>query len=555
MTTHSSNQEPEQELKVPDAAVDRRRWHSSQLVWLVPIVALVIGLSLAVRAYLQQGSTITISFKSGEGIEAGKTKIRYKNVQVGLVSGVTIAKDRSSVLVTADMTRDADPLLKEDTRFWVVRPRLTGSSITGLGTLTGGSFIAMDAGSSSDSRSSFVGSDIPPAVAMDVPGRRFVLHAYDVGSLSVGSPLFYRHLQVGQVLSTELDKDGETVILQVFVQEPYDRFVRDNTLFWHASGIDLNLDASGMKINTESLLSIMLGGIAFQTPDDAEECPQAEADRQFMLFATRDEAMKRLDSIVENYRLVFRESVRGLTVGAPVDLRGVAMGEVTSITAELDAKSKNVAMAVTIRLYPERLKPRSRGTTAKPAQTDSRALLDAMVQQGFRAQLRSGSLVTGQLYVALDFFPEAGRTRINWNGNPPELPTMPGAMAQFQHSLMRIVAKLEKVPLDQLAGDVRTSVHSLDSTLKSADRLLNNLDTTLVPELRQMLENSRTTLSSADKALGEMKQAMASDGQLQLELRDTMQEVGRAARSLRGLSDYLEQHPEALLWGKKEEKK
>lgn len=555
MTHHSSNQEPEQEPQVPDAAVDRRRWHSSQLIWLVPIVALVIGLSLAVQAYLQQGSTITISFKSGEGIEAGKTKIRYKNVQVGLVSAVTIAKDRSSVLVTAEMTRDADPFLKEDTRFWVVRPRLTGSSITGLGTLTGGSFIAMDAGSSSDSRASFVGLDIPPVVAMDVPGRQFVLHSYDVGSLSVGSPLFYRHLQVGQVLSTELDKDGETVILHVFVQEPYDRFVRANTLFWHASGIDLNLDADGMKINTESLLSIMLGGIAFQTPDDSEEGAQAEANRQFMLFATKDEAMKRLDSIVENYRLVFRESVRGLAVGAPVDLRGVAMGEVTSITAELDAKSRNVAMAVNIRIYPERLKPRSSSSAAKQVRIDSRTLLDSMVQHGFRAQLRSGSLVTGQIYVALDFFPEARRASINWNGTPPELPTMPGAMAQFQQSLMKIVAKLENVPFDQLAGDVRTSVQSLDGTLKSADRLLNNVDTALVPELRRMLENSRTTLAAADKALAEMKQAMASDGQLQLELRDTMQEVGRAARSLKGLAEYLEQHPEALLWGKKEDGK
>jgi paraquat-inducible protein B len=555
MTNRSNSQEPVQAADIPEAVVSRRRWHSSQLIWLVPMVALIIGLSLAVRAYLQQGATITISFKSGEGVEAGKTKIKYKDVQIGLVSAVTIAKDRSSVLVTAEMTRDADPFLKEDTRFWVVRPRLTGSSITGLGTLTGGSFIAMDAGSSKESRTTFTGLDIPPAVAMDVPGRQFVLHTYDVGSLSVGSPLFFRHLQVGQVLSTELDKEGEAVILRVFVQAPYDRFVRNNTLFWHASGIDLNLDAGGMKINTESLLSIMMGGIAFQTPDEAEEAPQAEEKRQFMLFSTKDEATKHLDSVVENYRLVFRESVRGLTVGAPVDLRGMAMGEVTKITAELDPASKRVAMAVNIRMYPERLKPRTRGPSVKSAPVDSRKLLDALVKQGLRAQLRSGSLLTGQIYVALEFFPEASNAKINWQGNPPELPTTAGMMQQFQASLIKMVARLEKVPLDQLAGDVHKSVQSLDATLKSADALLKNIDATLLPEARRALEDSRSTLAGADKALIEVKKAMASDGQLQVDLRDTLQELGRAARSLRVLSDYLERNPEALLWGKREDKR
>ena len=553
MSETATNPEVAQPADIPDAIIDRRRRSSSQLIWLIPIVALIIGLSLAVKSYIEKGPVITISFKSGEGIEAGKTKIKYKDVQIGLVRSITIAKDRSSVLVTADLAKEAEEFLKADTRFWVVRPRITGSSISGLGTLTAGTYIGMDVGKSQEDKTAFTGLEAPPVVTMDMPGRQFVLHAADVGSLSVGSPLFYRHLQVGEVVSSDLDKDGETVMMRVFVQAPYDKFVRNSTLFWHASGIDFKLDANGMTVNTESLLSIVMGGIAFQTPDDFDEVPQAEQGRNFTLFSNKEEALKRPDNIVENYMLVFRESVRGLAVGAPVDLRGITVGEVTRINAELDPTSKNVAMAVKIRFYPERLKPRSHSSSDQKITLDSHKLLDAMVKKGFRAQLKSGSLLTGQLYVALDFFPEATPARINWSKNPAILPTVSGSMAQFQTSLMKIVQKLEKVPLEELAGDARKTVQTLDTTLKSADKLLKNIDTSVVPETRLMMEDVRKTLDGANKALAEVKQTMSADAPLQVDLRDTLRELGRAAQSLRVLGDYLERNPEALIRGKKED--
>ncbi|SJZ32709.1 paraquat-inducible protein B [Trichlorobacter thiogenes] len=553
MSETDSKQEAAQPADIPDAIIDRRRRSSAQLIWLIPIVALIVGLSLAVKAYVEKGPVITISFKSGEGIEAGKTKIKYKDVQIGLVRSITIAKDRSSVLVTADLAKEAADFLKSDTRFWVVRPRITGSSVSGLGTLTAGAYIGMDAGKSKEDKTAFTGLEAPPVVTMDMPGRQFVLHATDIGSLSVGSPIFFRHLQVGEVVSSDLEKDGETVTLRVFVQAPYDKFVRNSTLFWHASGIDFKLDANGMTVNTESLLSIVMGGIAFQTPDDFDEAPQAEQGRNFTLFSNKEEALKRPDNIVENYILVFKESVRGLTIGAPVDLRGITVGEVAKIKAELDPASKNVTMVVQIRFYPERLKPRSSSSTDQKSLADSHKLLDAMVKKGFRAQLKSGSLLTGQLYVALDFFPEAAPARINWGRNPAVLPTISGNMAQFQTSLMKIVQKLEKMPLEELTGDARKTVQSLDVTLKSADKLLKNIDTTVVPETRLMMEDVRKTLDGANKALAEVKQTMSADAPLQVDLRDTLRELGRAAQSLRVLGEYLERNPEALLRGKKED--
>lgn len=542
--------DPAPAVEIPEAIIDRRRRRSSQLIWLIPLVALIIGLSLAVRAWMEKGPVITISFKSGDGIEAGKTKIKYKDVQIGLVRSVTIAKDRSSILVTADMAKEAEAFLKADTRFWVVRARITGSSISGLGTLTAGTYIGMDVGSSQEDRLAFSGLETPPAVTMDVPGRQYVLHAVDIGSLSIGSPVLFRHLQVGEVVSSELEEDGEYITLKIFVRAPYDKFIKRNSQFWHASGIDMKLDANGLRINTESALSLLMGGIAFQTPDHDEELPQAAQNHNFMLFANMDEALKRPDTVVENYRLVFSESVRGLAVGAPVDLRGLTIGEVTKIAAEVDRNSKKVVMAVTIRFYPERLRNRSRAATDKGKPLDSRSMLDAMVKQGFRAQLKSGSLLTGQLYVALDYFPDAEPAKINWSKSLPELPTIGGSMAQLQTSLMQIVQKLEKLPLQELAGDLRKTVQTLDTTLKSADSLMKNLDTTVVPEARLVMGDVRKALDGANKALGEIKTSMSSDSPLQVDLRDSLRELGRAAQSLRTLSEYLERNPEALIQGK-----
>ena len=537
---------------IPDAIASKRRPGSSRLIWLIPFVAALIGLSLAIKSYMERGPVITITFKSGEGIEAGKTKIKYKDVQIGEVKSVSISPDRSHVVVTAEFKKDAESLLVEGTLFWVVKARISGSSVSGLSTLMGGSYIGMDVGKSKQFRDKFTGLEDPPVITMDEPGTQFRLHAADIGSLNIKSPIFYRRMQVGEVMAYELDKDGKGVTLKIFVRKPYDKFVKANTLFWHASGIDFTMDASGIKVNTESMLSLVMGGIAFQAPEDSVDTGPAAANCTFTLFATQEEALKRIDSQVETYLLVFKESVRGLSIGAPVDLRGVTVGEVSRISVELDTRHKRFVMPVEVKFYPERL--RSRSISKAPLRQSSKQLIDALVSNGMRAQIRSGNLLTGQLYIALDFFPKAPPARVDWSRNPPEFPTTPGNMEQFQAMLMQIVQKLEKLPLEEISGDTRATLQALSVTLKNADKLLKNVDSTVVPETRLLLEDARKTLNGADKALAGVKQTLAADAPLQQDLRDALREVSRAAQSLRVLSDYLERHPESLISGKKEGK-
>ena len=542
----SEDKLPQGASPIPDALpVPKRRW-AVNIVWLIPLVAALVGGWVAIHYLMQRGPTVTIEFANADGLEAGKTKVRYKEVDIGTVSAIAIAKDRSHVIVTAKMAKQAEDLLVTDTKFWVVRPRVTLNSISGLGTLLSGAYIGLDAGKSEEGKWDFKGLETPPPIPSDLPGRRFKLHADDIGSLYVGAPVYYRRVEVGSITAYKLDENGKGITLEVFVNAPHDRLVTTNARFWHASGIDVSIGSSGVTLNTESLTSIIIGGISFQAPEETAAGDAAPADALFTLYDNKAAALKLISREVHSYVLYFDESLRGLAPGAQVDFRGIPLGEVKSVSIEYDREDKVVRFPVEIDIYPERMRARYRpGAPEMSAmERNPQQLLDRMVARGFRAQLKSANLLTGQLYVALDFFPKAPKAKIDWNKKPVELPTAPGALEDIQQTLGNIAGKLEKVPFDTIGNDLSRALKTLDTTLKSANSTLKQVDSSVVPELRGTLESAR-------KALGNAERTLASDAPVQSDLRDTLTEVSRAARTLQDLADYLSRHPESLIRGKK----
>ncbi|CAN7726249.1 intermembrane transport protein PqiB [Paraburkholderia hospita] len=518
------------------------RWRV-QLVWLVPLLAVLIGGWLAVKAVLEQGPTITISFATGEGLDAGKTKIKFKNVDIGVVKSVTLSKDHRGVIATAELVKHAPDMLVDDTRFWVVRPRISGGSVSGIGTLLSGSFIGMDLGTSTKSRHGFIGLESPPVIASDEPGREFVLKGEDIGSLDVGSPVFFRRLRVGQITSYQLNAGGKGVTLRVFINAPYERYVKDDTRFWQAGGVDVSLDTSGVKVDTQSLVAILIGGLAFQTPEETADQPEAAVHTEFTLFHDRAEAMKRHDRIVDTFVLNFTESsARGLIVGAPVDFFGVVVGEVSAIHTRFDPVTKQFSLPVEIYFYPGRFTSRYRsGGAGGRVTANPRQLVDYMVAHGLREQLRMGNLLTGQLYIAADFFPTAPKAEINWSATPPELPTVPGGLQSLQGSISNLRAKLNKIPYEGIGKDA-------EETQADAATLLEQLRTEVTPQ-------ARGTLAAAQTALNSAKSVLQPDSTLQQGTTDALSEVARTAAAFRTLSDYLERHPDALIRGKREDPK
>jgi len=524
---------------LPRPVVKRRRV-SVSLIWLIPALAAVIGLSLVINSWLQAGPEVTISFQSAEGLDAGKTPVKYKNVVIGRVSKIRLSEDRSHVLVRVALEKSAAGFATRDTRFWVVRPRIGLGGVSGIDTLLSGAFIGADVGDSKEPRSTFEGLEIPPAVNHGAPGRSFILHSDDLGSLDIGSPVYYRRIQVGRVASYELDKDGKGVSLHIFVDGPNDRFVTTDSRFWNASGVDVSIGANGLKLNTQSLATVLAGGVAFQDSPGPHDSTPAPEDAEYKLFSERALAMAPPDGEPRYLRMRFEQSVRGLAVDAPVEFLGINIGKVVSVRLDYDEKKARFPVVVGAVVYPQRLGSaydklealaKARGEKADLAQ-----LMGPLIAHGLRAQARTGNLLTGQLYVALDFVPHAPKVAFDADATPLTIPTAPGSFDKLQEQLAGIVDKLGKIPFDSIGKHLDQTLVSLDSTLKQVNA--------------QTLPAFRDTLEGVKKTMGSANDALSGDSPLQQNLNTTLQQVQRMARSLRVLTDYLGGHPEALIRGR-----
>jgi paraquat-inducible protein B len=511
------------------------------VVWIIPIVAAVIGVWVAITQIMSKGPSITITFQTAEGLEAGKTQIHYNGVEVGTLKTIRLSEDHRSVIATAQMEPETEPFLVDDTRFWVVSARISGANVSGLGTLLSGSYIAMEIGQSKTAKREFVALATPPVVTGDVPGRFFMLKTPNLGSLDTGTPIFFRRLKVGQVASYELDPDGKQLTVKVFVNAPYDQYVTPDTRFWDASGIDMSLTANGLTLQTQSVLSILVGGIAFETPANGEPLPPAEANTVFNLYGDRTNAFRLPARKPQSFQLVFTDSVRGLSVGAPVEFRGIQVGEVVAISAQIDAKTFQFSVPVTIEVDAQRL-----GVKVVDLGSDvdfenvRRTMFNDLVTHGVRAQLQTGNLLTGQLFVSFDFFPDAPPVTIDWSQKPVQLPTTPGQFQALADRAESIIKKLDELPLKQIGDDLQKTMNNLDKTIVTAN--------TALVTANSALETGRGTIENANKLI-------EPNSVLGAQLGNTLQQVSEAARSVRLLADFLERHPEALIRGKTGEAK
>jgi paraquat-inducible protein B len=543
---------------IPEAvAVPPRRARFSP-IWIVPILAIVVAIGIAWERFASEGPTVTITFKSADGIEAGKTFVKYKEVNIGQVTAVRIADDTKNVEVTARIAKSAGPLMVEDARFWVVRPRISLSGVSGLSTLLSGNYIGFEAGASTKKTRTFTGLEVPPIITGGMSGTQFLLQGTDLGSLGVGSPVYFRRLPVGQVVAYDLAPDGSSVKIHVFVNAPYDKYVVRDTRFWNASGIDVSLTANGVDVRTQSLVALLEGGIAFETPSGYASASPAAANTVFTLYQNRVAAMKVDESIASRYVLYFRESVRGLSVGAPVTFFGVNVGEVTDVGLMFDPRTLDVRPRVEVVVYPERVvaqlptaqEPRLQ-TLIQEQSLRHQFMRKLVEQRGLRAQLATGSLVTGQRFVSLGYFPKSAKVKMNWDETPAELPTTLSTLPEIEEKLGRIIDKIEKMPLDAIGDDMKKALVSLDATLRDARGTIQRFDTDVTPALKAALDDARTALGAADRMLTSTEANLTGPGAPgQVELRNAMQELARAARSLRVLADYLERHPESLIRGK-----
>lgn len=560
------------------------------IVWLVPLVALAIAGWLIYKDWSEKGPRITITFKNAEGIEAGKSKIKYKDVEIGEVESTTFSQDMTVVVIKARMAKAAGPYLTDKTRFWIVRPRIAAGQVSGLATLFSGSFIGFEPGRNGDQRQNFTGLEEAPSVTTDEPGKYFILKAQGLGSLDVGSPVYYRQIKVGQVVGYGFNEKGRAVDIKIFVSAPHDQQVKNNTRFWNASGIGLNLDATGIKLETESLASIISGGIAFELPTYSPSGTVAAENTVFDLYTSKNAINEEQFQLKMSWLLYFNQSVRGLSIGSPVEFRGIKIGEVSNIKLDFNPRQNNFRIPVLLTIEPERIF--GEDTQSVFQNNAGVSILKDFVNRGLRAVLKNGNLLTGKLLVDFDFYPDEPPQELVVENTIPVMPTRRTELQQITDSLTSVLDKLEhipyqqisqdlhetlqsankainqipvetlthdlhetlqtvnntvgKIPVEALSKDLATTLQSADAAMKQIETLSQKINAQTVPAIATALEQLRTTFADLDASL-------SNDSPNAYQLRQTLRELSMAARSMQALTDYLERHPDSLIYGKEKE--
>lgn len=534
----------------PLARTRPHRWFA--WVWAIPIVAGAIVLWLGARSFVTHGPDITISFRNAEGLTERQSTIRHRGVIVGRVEELELAPDLSHVIVHARMTRSAKQSLNENTQFYVVSPHVGVEGITGLSTIVSGVYIEMEPVAGSQSQRAFVGLEDPPLLKPDTPGRSFVVSAPELGSLSRGSPISYHGVSVGEVEGYTLAPDGRSVSVTAFIRAPYDKLVHPETRFWNAGGVDVTVGAQGVRLRASSWQQLVGGGIAFETPAAALAGTPSSQGSNFRLFDNEAAAMREPHGEQIVYVAGFSGNLRGVDVGTAVELEGVPVGTVRDVKLSYERGKKALTTLVTIAIDPDRVEilnmPAADG--ASPKETAQRRI-ETLVASGLRAQVMTANFLTGFQIVTLDMVDDAPAARIEHVDGYVKIPTSASSdISETLRSLRNVLQNIDRATSGPQLGH---AIQSLDSALTHLDQLTTEVQ----PDLGALLKSLRETSESANTALKAVRDVMGG-GQggdaAASDVSATMRELSDAARSIRGLADYLERHPESLIRGRRGEK-
>ena len=549
---------PEDDEDFPPAK-ERRRWFSG--IWILPVVAALIAGYLAVRSYSEHGPDVRITFKSGEGLSVGQTQIKYKSVTLGTVQRIDLAPDSSGIVVTATTTASARSFLTDHARFWVVRPQLNAANISDFQLLVSGTYIQLEPGKAGDKKqTSFTGLEQPPETRSDEPGRVYLLKAEKLGPISVGSAVYYRDINAGQVLSYDIGDGFGPVMISIFVRDPYAKFVHNDSRFWDASGLNVKL-AGGLHLEFQSLQALLAGGITFYTPQDSHDQPQADAKTIFPIYDTR-QAAEMADGKRFSCVSYFQANIKDLAPGSPVQIYGVYVGEVTGTKLIFDRQQNQSRIRVAFDIKPDRAFGPDAGDN-----DEIKKIMRDLLQKGMHATLESSDLVAGHEVLSLEFAPKSQPAEIAMEENALVVPSAAGG--DIAGAISDIAGKLNQIPFDEIGDhlnhllasadqifggeEMKQSMHDLAATLANAAKISRTAEENLTPALKKLPDVSnqlQSAIAHANAFMGSVDAGYGENSDFHRGVKRVMDEVNDAARSIRLLADYLDRHPEALLSGK-----
>ncbi|WP_286236909.1 intermembrane transport protein PqiB [Neptuniibacter halophilus] len=516
---------------------------SFSAIWILPLVALLMGGWMVYHEWANRGQLITISFSTADGIEAGKTKLKVSSVEVGKVESVQLNYPHNDVIIKARVEPEAESLLKNNTRFWVVRPRIGTTGVSGLGTLLSGAYIEMSPGDASATASHFTGLEEPPLTSESEPGLRLQLVSDNAHSLSVGDTVLFRGFPVGGIEQVSFDPKAREAIYDLFIKAPFDQLVSSDSRFWNNSGINLSLSADGVNIQTGTLDTLLSGGVSFDVLDDKEQGRPAGNGDRFRLYPDFSSVRDQPFAFYNEYLLLFDQSVRGLVAGAPVEFRGVRIGSVERIffTISEVASETDPRIPVVIRLEPGRLGYLDEKDTLPTAHET----MNYWVEQGMRASLKSGNLLTGSLFIDFDLYPETDNQSMTEYDGYSVIPTVSGGFVQLENKLLAVLNKIEQLKvepvlaqLDSTLGSSEQTIRQLNTTLKAVEKLVADKQTQALPEaLHRTLQEIRLAATG-----------VSPQSPLYHELGRTLESLQQTLSQLQPLLKTLDEKPNALIF-------
>lgn len=513
-------------------------------IWIIPVVAALIGAWLVVDSYLHTGPLVTLTISNAEGIEAGKTRIKTRNVDIGRVEEVKLSEDLSHALIMARINYDAEEVLVEDTRFWVVKPRISREGISGFGTVLSGAYIQLHPGESEEPQREFEVLEQPPVALDGEEGMRIKLVSQLGNSLRVGDPVTYQGYTVGRVEATEFLEDTQKVHHQLFIQKPYDTLINSSTRFWSAKGINLELGASGFKLDVASLEALISGGVTFGVMEELPATP-IEPEKIFKLFANEESARQGMFSDSIEFVLLVEDTVRGLTKGAPVEFRGIRVGTVKEVPWRFTSPERrirdNFAIPVLISIEPQRLDGQEK--------IDLEAWhkrLQNIVSNGLHATLKSANLLTGALFVDLNFKRDSAEAYVAEKFEDRlVIPTTPTGLAQIELKVSSLLDKLNAMQVEPILDGMDENMQQSESLLREVRELTTSIKDMLNnPEIQQVPANINQTLSELRKAI----EGLSPESQTYQELNQTLQSLDTLLRDLQPLARTLGEQPNALIF-------
>jgi len=552
-------------------------------VWVIPIVALLVGGYMVFKNAMKENTVIVVTFKDASGVEAGKTVVKLRDIVIGKVKSVHVAEDLAEITVKMEFPDVAANRFTEKTRFWIVKPRIGLGGVSGLDTLLSGAYIEVDPGEFKTDKpvTEYVGLEQPEIYQLGNPGTHYRLKAYSLGSLGRESPIKYRDIEVGQVTRYELAKDNSSVNIDIFIREPFDKLVKTDTRFWNISGLKVDLGAEGIKLDLDSLATLIAGGIAFNT-SDLSAGQQAKAGSEFTLYKTEKENIAEETQVLAfnvPLKLYFEKGVKGLKEGAPVEFKGLRVGTVTTVSIDYQESSDELRTFAIVKIEPGRLPVEGPDATEPEAERTANIhrFFEKMAARGLRAKLQTGNLLTGQSLVVFAMFPNAEPQPLEYVEGLAVFPTMSEGLddivAKIDTTLVKInaiLAKVDAIPITEIGKDLAQTMDDINSIpfarigndLAQTMDDINGLPITQIGDnlatstsrleaipYERITSNLDRTLANLDALIGSLNAAQG--GAMGLQTLRALDEITKAAAALRGMADYLERHPEALLRGKK----